>query len=152
MRRTALVPAKPADADSLGTMRDLNVGGLQIPTAQYNANTKKLVLLKSVDVTIGFAGGPHTFSEELGNPWEQFQRRLTETFLNARVLGRIDIREIIRRCGEEMLVITNPATLTAANTFAAARNAAGIRTTVFQTGSAPSQIGTTPAEIQSLHP
>ena len=35
--RDALVPAKPADADSLGAMRDLNIGGLQIPTAQYNA-------------------------------------------------------------------------------------------------------------------
>ena len=52
------------------------IGGLQIPTAQYNADSKKLVLLKSVDVTVGFVGGPHTFSEELGNPWEQFQRRL----------------------------------------------------------------------------
>ncbi|HMJ97236.1 MAG TPA: C25 family cysteine peptidase, partial [Thermoleophilaceae bacterium] len=149
-RKDALVPAKPADADSLGTVRDLNVGGLQIPTAQYNAHTKKLILLKSVDVTIGFAGGPHTFSDELGNPWEQFQRRLADTFLNAKLLGKINIREVIRRCGEEMLVITNPATLAAANTFASARNAAGIRTTVWQTGSAPGQIGTTPAAIQTF--
>jgi Peptidase family C25/Propeptide_C25 len=148
--KNGVVPAKPADADSLGTVRDLNVGGLQIPTAQYNAKSKKLVLLKSVDVTVGFAGGPHTFSEELGNPWEQFQRGLAETFLNARLLGRIDLREIYRRCGEEMMVITNPATLAAANTFAAARNAAGIRTTVFQTGAAPGQIGTTAAAIQTF--
>ena len=49
-------------------------------------------------------------------------------------------------------MITNPATLAAANTFAAARNAAGIRTSVFQTGSGPGQVGTTPAEIQTLHP
>ena len=148
--RNALVPAKPADADSLGLMRDLNVGGLQIPTAQYNADKKKLVLLKSVDVTVGFVGGPHTFSEQLGDPWEQFQRRLAGTFINSRVLGRINLREILRRCGEEMLVITNPATLAAANTFAAARNAAGIRTSVFQIGGAPSQIGTTPAAIQTF--
>jgi hypothetical protein len=148
--KDALVPAKPADVDSLGTVRDLNVGGLQIPTAQYNADTKKLVLLKSVDLTIGFAGGPHTFSDELGNPWEQFQRRLAGTFLNSRLLGRIDIREIIRRCGEEMLVITNPSTLAAANTLAAARNAAGIRTRVFLTGTGPGQIGTTPAAIQTF--
>ena len=58
-----VVPAKPADVDSLGAMRDLNIGALQIPTAQYNPDTKKLVLLKSVDVTIGFVGGPHTFSD-----------------------------------------------------------------------------------------
>jgi len=148
--KNRVVPAKPADADALGTVRDLNVGGLQIPTAQYNPDTKKLVLLKSVDVTVGFAGGPHTFSDELANPWEQFQRRLTGTFLNSRLLGRFDVRELIRRCGEEMLVITNPSTVAAANTFAAARNAAGIRTTVWQIGGAPGQIGTTPAAIQSF--
>ena len=62
------MPAKPADADSLGAMRDLNIGGLQIPTAQYNADSKKLVLLKSVDVTVGFVGGPHTFSESSATP------------------------------------------------------------------------------------
>jgi hypothetical protein len=149
--RNRLVPAKPADADSLGTVRDLNIGGLQIPTAQYNPQKKKLVLLKSVDVTIGFAGGPHTFSDELTNPWEQFQRRIAGSLLNRRLLDRFDVREILRRCGEEMLVITNPATLSAANTFAAARNAAGIRTHVFQTGAVGAGfIGTTPTEIQSF--
>ena len=148
--KDGLVPAKPADADSLGQARDLNIGALQIPTAQYNPDSKKLVLLKSVDVTLTFAGGPHTFSDELGNPWEQFQHRLGSVLLNANVVGRIDIREIIRRCGEEMMVITNPATLAAANTFAAARNAAGIRTQVFQTGAGSGFIGTTPTEIQTF--
>ena len=148
--RDSLVPAKPADADSLGAMRDLNIGALQIPTAQYNPESKKLALLKSVDVTVGFVGGPHTFTEELGNPWEEFQRRFSKSLLNVRLLRRVDLREIIRRCGEEMVVITNPATVTAANTFAAARNAAGIRTRVFQTGIGPGLAGTTPAEIQTF--
>ena len=76
--KDSVVPAKPADVDSLGAMRDLNIGALQIPTAQYNPDSKKLVLLKSVDVTIGFVGGPHTFSDALGDPWEEFQRRLTQ--------------------------------------------------------------------------
>ena len=147
--RDALVPAKPADADSLGAMRDLNIGGLQIPTAQYNADSKTLVMLKSVDVTLNFVGGPHTFSDELANPWEQFQRRLGTVLLNANVL-RKDLRVIIRRCGEEMVVITNPSTLAAANTFAAARNAAGIRTNVFQTGAGTGFIGTTATEIQTF--
>ena len=148
--KDSVVPAKPADVDSLGTMRDLNIGALQIPTAQYNADSKKLVLLKSVDVTVGFVGGPHTFTEELGDPWEEFQRRLTNSLMNVRLLRRIDLREIIRRCGEQMVVITNPSTLAAANTFAAARNAAGIRTNVFQTGVGPGLAGTTAAEIQAF--
>ena len=147
--KNALVPAKPADADSLGAMRDLNIGGLQIPTAQYNADSKTLVMLKSVDVTLNFVGGPHTFSDELGNPWEQFQSRLGTILLNANVLRR-DLRVIIRRCGEEMLVITNPSTLAAANTLAAARSAAGVRTHVFQTGAGTGFIGTTATEIQTF--
>ena len=148
--RDALVPARPADADSLGAMRDLNVGGLQIPTAQYNADSKTLVMLKSVDVTLNFVGGPHTFSDELGNPWEQFQSRLGAVLLNRNVLANIRDRLVIRRCGEEMLVITSPSTLAAANTLAAARNAAGVRTNVFQTGAGTGFIGTTATEIQTF--
>jgi peptidase C25-like protein len=142
-------PAKPADADLLGQARDINIGALQIPTAQYNADKKKLSLITSLDVTLKFAGGSHTFSDQLADPWEQFQRRLAQTFLNSDLLRKIDIREIVRRCGEEMLVITNPATLTAASSFASARSAAGIRTRVVQTGTGSGFIGTTPAEIQS---
>ena len=91
--RDALVPAKPADADSLGAMRDLNIGGLQIPTAQYNARPKTLKVLKSVDVTLNFEGGPHTFSDELGNPWEQPSAASCATLLNANVVSRVDLRE-----------------------------------------------------------
>jgi hypothetical protein len=146
--KDALVPARPADSDFLGAARDLNIAALQIPTARYNADSKKLVLLKSVDVTLNFVGGPHTFSEELSNPWEQFQQRLGAVLLNKNVIQAINVREVIRRCGEEMVVITNPATLAAANTFASARNAAGIRTNVFQTGTP--EVGTTPAQIQAF--
>ena len=145
-----LVPAKPADADLLGQARDLNIGALQIPTAQYNADSKKLTILTSVDVTLTFAGGPHTFTDELASPWELFQRRLGSVLLNSNVIGPINVREIIRRCGEEMLVITAPATLAAANTFATARRAAGIRTSVFSTGAGAGFAGTTPTEIQAF--
>jgi hypothetical protein len=148
-RRNALYPPRPADADALGAMRDLNIGALQIPTAQYNPAKRKLVLFRSVDVTVRFAGGPHTFTDELSNPWEHFQQRLGATLLNKNVLAR-GVREYYRRCGEEMMVITNPSTLVAANTFAAARRAAGIRTNVFQTGTGSGFIGTTAAEIQAF--
>ena len=56
---------------------------------------------------------------------------------------------VLRRCGEEMLVITNPATRSAANTFATARSGAGFLTRVVQTGSGPGQIGTTATAIQA---
>jgi Peptidase family C25/Propeptide_C25 len=142
------IPAKPADTDSLGQFRDLNVGALQLPAVQYNPDKKKLSLIMSIDVTVSFRGGSHTFSDQLGDPWEEWQRKLALTFLNKGAL-RSRIFEILRRCGEQMMVITNPATLAAANSFASARGAAGIRTRVFQTGTGTGFIGTTPAEIQT---
>jgi hypothetical protein len=143
------VPATPGDGEILGTSRDLVIGGLQIPAAQYDPTAKTLKVIKSVDINVAFEGGPHTFSEDLGSPWEQAQRRILSTFLNATFI-RSRLVEVIRRCGEEMLVITNPTTLSAANTFAAARRAAGIRTTVVQTGSGAGQIGTTNTAIQTF--
>jgi hypothetical protein len=146
--KSSPVPAKPADADSLGQFRDLNVGALQIPSAQYNADKKKLSVITSIDLTVTFKGGSHTFSDLLGDPWEESQRRLALTFLNKNMF-RDRLFEVLRRCGEQMMVITNPATLAAANSFASARSAAGIRTRVFQTGTGSGFIGTTATEIQT---
>ena len=146
-QRNALVPSQPADADSLGKMRDLSVGSLQIPAAQYNPAAKTLKVLTSVDVTIAFNGGSKTFSEQFGSPWERASLRWLEVLLNSRVV-RPFRPDILRRCGEEMLVITNPATLAAANSFATLKRGQGMRTSVFQTGSAP--VGSTVAEIQAF--
>jgi hypothetical protein len=142
------IPAKPADTDSLGQFRDLNIGALQLPAVQYNPDKKKLSLITSIDVTVSFKGGPHTFSGYIGDPWEEWQGKLAQTFLNAN-LFRGRFYEVLRRCGEQMMVITNPSTLAAANSLASARSAAGIRTKVFQTGTGTGFIGTTAAEIQA---
>ena len=148
--RDRAYPAKSVDADSLGRMRDLNLGALQIAAAQYNPDSKRLAIVKSVDVTITFTGGSHRFSDELSSPWEQGQRRLAGGLLNSDAISISPDRFFPWRCGEEMMVITNPATLAEANTFATARNAAGIRTRVFQTGTGPGFVGTTPTDIQTF--
>jgi hypothetical protein len=144
------VPANPADGIILGTARDLVVGGLQVPAAQYDPVRKTLKVFKSINVNIVFEGGPHTFSDELVSPWEGPQRDLLRTFLNFQFLRSRNIIDIIRRCGEEMLVITNPSTRSVADTFANAKRAQGMRTNVFETGVGSGQIGTTPAAIQTF--
>ncbi|HEV7770577.1 MAG TPA: C25 family cysteine peptidase [Solirubrobacterales bacterium] len=144
-----LVPAAAADGVVLGQSRDLTIGNLTVPAAQYNPKTDSLKVLTSVDVTVTFKGGTHSFSNQLLSPWEQAQRRLASSLLNTDII-KVKNPPIWEPCGEEMLVITNPATLTAANTFAVARRAAGIRTTVVQTGAAPGQIGTTATAIQAF--
>jgi hypothetical protein len=142
------VPAKPADGKVLGQSRDLVIGNLTIPAAQYDAAGHKLKVLNAVDVKITFAGGDKTFSPELSSPWEQAQRRTVASLLNSTVpKSKLVFSRLV--CGEEMLVITNPATRTAADTFAVARRAAGLRTTVVETGAAAGQIGTTATAIQT---
>jgi len=148
-RKRGNIPAEAADGSVLGRSRDLTLGNLLVPAVQYNARKKTLKVLNSVDVTIKFEGGTHRYSDQLGSPWEQPQRSLAATLLNSEVI-RGDLPTILERCGEEMLVITNPSTIAAANQFATARRAAGIRTSVVQTGGLAGQIGTTAGEIQTF--
>src|SRR3954451_6042885 len=143
------VPAQPVDGQMLGRSRDIVLGNVVVPAARYDAARKTLEVLNSVDVTISFDGGAHQFSEQLDSPWERPQRSLRDGLLNAGVV-RSDRPIFLERCGEEMLVITNPATLAAANQFANAKRAQGMRTSVVQIGSGSGQIGTTPAQIQSF--
>ncbi|MEA2422651.1 MAG: hypothetical protein QOF55_1750, partial [Thermoleophilaceae bacterium] len=145
-----LMPANPADGGVLGTSRDILIGNLQVPAAQYNPVTKQLVVIKSIDLGVTFEGGNHTFHDVLGSPWEKAQQRLLGALLNAAFIKSKLNGTTFWRCGEEMLVITNPMTLSAADTFAAARRTAGIRTVVVQTGAAAGQIGTTADAIQTF--
>jgi hypothetical protein len=146
--KPGLVPATPADGGILGDYRDIAIGNLLVPTAQYNPAAKTLKVLNTVNVQILFEGGTHTFSNELVSPWEIAQQRLISSLLNFSIIRSKLVFEV-RRCGEEMLVITNPATQAAADSFATLKRNQGMRTTVVQVGSAAGQIGTTPAEIQT---
>ena len=144
----AFVPAAPASGQVLGEARDITIGGLTIPAAQYNAADRKLKVLNTVDVKATFEGGKG-FTAELNSPWERSQQSFASSFLNAgAVKSRLPF--VIRRCGEEMLVITNPATQAAADAFAVGKRAQGWRTNVFQVGAGAGQIGTTPAQIQAF--
>jgi hypothetical protein len=145
----ALFPAAPAFGAMLGQARDLNIGGLHFPAAQYNPKTDKLNVLTHVDVKVVFEGGPHTFSHALGSPWETAQNRIAGNLLNANVVRQFQPPIIYQPCGEELLVITNPSTLASANTYATARRAAGFLTRVVQTGPLSGQIGTTATQIQT---
>jgi hypothetical protein len=144
----AFLPAARASGQILGQARDITIGGLLLPAVQYNAADRTLKVINSVGVRATFEGGTKTFSGELDSPWERPQRGFATSLLNSGLLLR-DRPWILRRCGEEMLVITNPATLAAANQFAIGKRAQGWRTNVVQTGAAAGQIGTTPTAIQA---
>ena len=147
--RNAFFPAAPAAGKALGDARDLHIGGLSIPAAQVNPRTGKLKVLTQVDVDVTFTGGTKTFSDALGSPWETAENRLAGGLLNAGIVRKIERPIVYQPCGEELLVITNPATLSSASTYATARRAAGFLTRVVQTGTAAGQIGTTATQIQT---
>ena len=121
----AYVPSAAASGKILGQARDLTIGGLSIPAAQYNAADRKLKVLNAVDVRATFEGGSKTFTPELNSPWERSQQSLIASLLNAGIV-KSKLPFVIRRCGEEMLVITNPATQAAADTFAVGKARAGL--------------------------
>ena len=136
-------------ATPLGQARDLNLAGLRIPAAQYDPRSDTLRLIRSVDVTVRFSGGDHAFTDRTGSPWEPLQDRLVGALLNAGAVGKRP-GFTVRPCGEELLVITNPATRPAADTYAVARQGAGLRTAIAETGTGAGQIGTSAAQIQSF--
>jgi hypothetical protein len=146
------VPAAPASGKELGQARDLTIAGLNVPAAQYDPKTDKLKVLQGVDIELKFTGGATTFSPTLTSPWETAQLRTAGGLLNVRAILADRLKQppiVYQPCGEELLVITNPATLSAANTFATARRAAGFLTRVVQTGAGSGFIGTTAAQIQT---
>lgn len=149
-RADGLVPASAASGKVLGQARDLTIAGLDFPSAQYNPKTDSLKVFTRLDVQVTFSGGAKTFSDAVGSPWETAQNRIARGLLNSSVVRKIERPIIYQPCGEELLVITNSATLSAANAYASARRAAGYLTAVRQTGAAAGQIGTTAAQIQTF--
>jgi hypothetical protein len=149
-RKKGLTPAASARGALLGRVRDLQIGTLQVPAARYDPTTDRLEVLTSVDVDVTF-GGAKTFSDQIGSPWETPQNRVVAALLNADFIKKVTKRPIVvQPCGEEMLVITNPATRSAADTFADARRAAGLRTSVRETGAGAGRIGSSAGEIQTF--
>ena len=150
-QRDALVPAQPGTGQILGQARDVTIGGLQIPAAQYNAADHTLVVLNTVDVDVKFEGGTDSFSATLSSPWETPQVQNLEALLNFQVLfDRLRGVSVPQRCGEEMLVITNRSTRAAADRFAALKGLQGMLTVVVETGTAAGQIGATAPAIQTF--
>ncbi len=88
-----MVPAAPADGVVLGQSRDITVGSLQIPTAQYDPVTDQLKVLTGVDVQVVFNGGAKSFNPYINSPYETAQHSLALTLLNSSVIGRFNQRD-----------------------------------------------------------
>src|SRR4051812_10780341 len=148
-------PASPSDAASLGDMRGVAVGGVDLTGGQYRPKSDTLHVFTSLDVTVEFGGANQgTFGDarDIASNWNTWAGRNYGALLQNYAAVAEHLAPGARRpfCGEEMLVITSPALQPAANTFAAAKGAQGYFTRVRVVGSGPGQIGATKEEIQSF--
>jgi hypothetical protein len=151
--RTTPFPAATSQVRKAGRMRDLNVGSLDLAGAQFTGGVRPSVrVFTSYDVTVDFRGGDGTFTDKRAtSAWNDgFEQVYNASLLNANAASRyVSGVGNWRFCGEEVLIVTPPALLDAANTLADARRAHGMSVTVVQTGTGQGQIGTTPSQIQS---
>jgi hypothetical protein len=149
----ALYPARPAGARALGTMRDLEVGGVEVDGAQYNPRARQLRIYTSLDVRVRFGGDNTGFfgdnrADDVYNL--AFGRLYRGSLLNAVLIRDHLVTDFFDFCGDEVLIVTSPALRPAAETLAASRRTAGYDVGVYETGAAPGQVGTTNTEIQSF--
>lgn len=143
-------PSKPADAISVGEVRGVKIATLQVPLAQYDGKKKSLKVSRTVNVKVDFKGG--TKFGGLGGPWDRFGQSVAEGLLNAGPLkSQWDkLTWWPLNCGEEFVIITDPSMRTSADKLAAARNAGGIKTHVFETGAGAGKAGTTNTQIRDF--
>ena len=123
------------------------------PLRRYSARTRRLRVYTSMTVTITFGGANQGVfaDDDVRSEWNvAFIPLYRSSFVNSDIaLAR---RSAIPRrtfCGEEMLIITAPSLRPAANTLAAAREKAGIRTAVVETGVGTARAGTTAGQIRA---
>jgi hypothetical protein len=144
-------PALEAEGRSLGSMRDLRLGGVEIAGGQYTPKTETLEVFTGIEVEIDFGGqnsGVFTDTRALDPFNVAFQRIYESTLMNYDVARRNVSNTPFPYCGEELLIITSPELRPAADVLQASRSAAGYLTSVRETGSAA--VGSTNAEIQSF--
>ena len=111
-------------------MRDLRVGAVQVPGAQYDPRRRRARIFTSMDVTVTFrrAGGwlpkrVRTAQEEpFGRVYRSVAGELRDRGARAGLGGGSTRRQT---CGEEYLIVTSPTLRPAADTLAASKTAAG---------------------------
>ena len=150
-------------------LRGLGLGQLYLYGGQYTAATKKLRVFSKVRVKITFAnpkinsrGTADYGLDTVDTPWNQsFKKIYGNVLVNASIaLGNLTPSPVLRkshtravnagsaRCGEEMLVVTDPAFAAQADQFRLAKNRQGILTRVAQVGD--SGVGSTATSIRDF--
>lgn len=122
----------------LGQVRDLPIAQLNCAAGQYDPVTDTLTLFRSLDFEVRFEGGSGFFVTEASfGPFEPPLDDYTRVLLNKKdALLYVDKLLPAAQCdGEELLILTAPDLLTAAEGLAQWKRTKGIATTVITVGS-----------------
>jgi hypothetical protein len=123
------IPRRLAFARVLGQMRDLRIGAVQVPGAQYDPRLRRARIFTSMDVTVTFRKAAGWLPKRVRTAQEEPFRRLYRSSLAnygtvARTRASSEVHAA-QACGEEYLIVTSPALRPAADTLAASKTAAG---------------------------
>lgn len=148
-----LYPEQPVAVEVLGEMGNLRLARVSVATAQYNTAKQQLTFYKAVRFKLTFSKGEkHFLTErdmiEFNQPDEGTLGLLLNGSTVPRYVGEFSFKQI--KCiGKEYLIITDPLFRAAADTLAAAKNSAGISTSVVETGTGSGKAGTTRTAIKT---
>ncbi len=148
-----LYPETPVLVEVLGEMGTLRLARVSVATAQYNTAKTQLTFFASVRFKLSFSGGKdHFLTKRDTIAFNRPDQGIVDLLLNHAVIyahvAEISLAQFA--ClGQEYLIITDPIFRTAADNLAAAKNAAGISTSVVETGNGAGQAGTSRIAIKS---
>ncbi len=148
---SALAVATPPESE-----HGLAVAGVALAGGQYRPAQRLLRVLTGMEVQVSFGGNSQNAfgTTQLMTPDDlPFMTLWQSSLLNYNTIVKYlgPYTQPNEVCGEEMMMITSPALMSAAKTFAAERTADGILTNVFTTGpTADGGIGTTPEQIRNF--
>jgi hypothetical protein len=133
--RRSTVPAKLASAQTFGVMRDVVVGGVQIPGAQYDPRRHRLRVFTSMDVKVTFKGG----GAFLGGGVRTAQDAAFDDVYAASLENAPTVARAVRAratqtpaCGEDYLIVTSPTLRPAADLMATVKTNEGLVVSVHE--------------------
>jgi hypothetical protein len=135
-RSRRAIPRRLAYARILGEMRDVRVGAVQVPGAQYDPRTRRARIFTSMDVTVTFRRSRSWLGKRVRSGFEQpFAHIYRSTLANFKQVARASGRATATQaatCGEDYLIVTSQALRPAADTLAAAKTAQGMQVAVHE--------------------
>jgi peptidase C25-like protein len=149
-RGRGAIPRRLAFATVLGQMRDLRVGAVQVPGAQYDPRRRRARIFTSMDVTVTFRRARGWLPRRVRTAQEApYQRIYRSSLANYRTVSAARAAAVAdpaqAGCGEEYLIVTSPALRPAADQLASAKTAAGFAVGIHEV--AP---GTAAADVRTF--